>query len=66
MTVMLGVKAGSKGKEPFRRPLHVTCGPFRLSSLSEMLYVNVTSRVGRSLSVVDTDRQLNVLPSHVG
>ena len=28
--------------------------------------VNVTSRVGRSLSVVDTDRQLNVLPSRVG
>ena len=23
---MLGVKAGSKGREPFRRPLCMTCG----------------------------------------
>ena len=34
---VVGIKAGSKGKEPFRRPLRVTRGPFHLSSLSEML-----------------------------
>ena len=62
---MLGVKAGSEGKEPFQRPLHITHAPFSPPPMIQV--INSHNKVNTSVSTLvrvnnaqNTDEQYQI------